>query len=232
MKAAKRKVVTSRPAIEYRLAKADPSLGRVIAAVKSRIGVQRIARSRVSPFEALVRAVVYQSVSGKTAASIFGRLIELTTKPITPAKIIAIRAQALAEVGLSGAKVRTIRGLAGWFEGNRKLSRKLPELPDAELVKLLTAIPGVGVWTVNVVLIFTLGRLDVMPAADFGTRQGIRLMDGLRAIATPKQVIERAKVWAPYRSVASIYLWQAIKLKFGSRDINRGKAHVHCSSSR
>src|SRR5690349_14069142 len=175
MKAAKRRVVTSRRAIEYQLAKADPSLRRVIAAVISRIGVQRIAQSRVSPFEALVRAVVYQSVSGKTAACIFGRLRELITKPITPAKMIAIRAQALADVGLSDAKVRTIRALAGWFEENRKLSRKLSELPDAEIVRLLTAIPGVGVWTVNVLLIFNLGRPDVVPAADFGIRQGIRL---------------------------------------------------------
>jgi DNA-3-methyladenine glycosylase II len=220
MKAAKRKAAASRPEVEDWLARADPSLGRVIAAVKSRIGVQRIAQSHVSPFEALVRAVVYQSVSGKAAASIFGRLRELTTKPITPRKILSIRPRALTKAGLSGARVRAVRGLATWFEANRKLSRKLSSLPDAEIVALLKAIPGIGTWTVNVLLIFNFARLDVMPAADFGIRRGIQLMDGLRTMATPTQVIERAQIWAPYRSIASIYLWQAMRLKLDPKDIN------------
>ena len=101
---------------------------------------------------------------------------------------------------------------------NRKLAKALPALPDNEVTELLTAIPGIGVWTVNVLLIFNLGRLDVLPTADLGIRRGVQLMDGLRRLATPKQVLERSRAWTPYRSIASIYLWQVTKLKFGPRD--------------
>jgi DNA-3-methyladenine glycosylase II len=128
--------------VEYRLAQADPALGRVIDAVVARIGPQRIARSRVTPFEALVRAVVYQSVSGKAAASIFARLKETVISPLTPSKVVALRRQSLIKAGLSNAKARTIRDLAAWFTSNRKLAKTSPTLPDDEIVARLTAIPG------------------------------------------------------------------------------------------
>ncbi len=210
-------------AIERRLVKADPALGRVIAAVVARIGRQRPMPSRASPFEALVRAVVYQSVSGKAAASIFARLSKSVTGPLTPRKILSLPAPALARAGLSRAKARTIRGLARWFTSNRKLARTLPRLSDNEVIQRLTTIPGIGIWTVNVLLIFELGRSDVMPTADLGIRRGVQLMDRLRAIATPKQVIQRSQAWAPYRSIASIYLWQATKLKLSPKDFKQGR---------
>ena len=212
-----------RPAAEKRLAEADPALGRVIAAVIARIGTQRLAPSRASPFEALVRAVVHQSVSGRAAASIFARLREAMTGPLTPQKVLALRPDALMGAGLSNAKARTILGLARWFTSNRKLARTLPELPDHEVIQHLTTIPGIGTWTVNVLLIFDLGRPDVMPTADLGIRRGVQLTDRLRAIATPRQVIQRSQAWAPYRSLASVYLWQAVKLKLGPNDLKRGK---------
>ena len=125
--------MTSRATIEGRLAAADPALGRVIDAVVARIGRQRIPPSRATPFEALVRAVVYQSVSGKAAASIFSRLKEIVGKPFTPSKIIAFRPQSLTRAGLSSAKARTIRSLAGWFAANPKLSKLLPTYEAARL---------------------------------------------------------------------------------------------------
>jgi DNA-3-methyladenine glycosylase II len=205
--------------IENRLAATDPALGRVMSAVIARIGPQRVAPSRTSPFEALVRAVVYQSVSGKAAAAIFARLSDVVTKPLTPSKILGLRTHTLTKAGLSSTKTRTIRELARWFTSNRKLAKALRELPDDEVIDLLTKIPGIGAWTVNVLLIFNLGRLDVMPAADSGIRRGVQLADGLRVIATPKQVIQRSQAWAPYRSLASIYLWQATKLKLSPNDL-------------
>ena len=210
-------------AIENRLSATDPALGRVMSAVIARIGPQRVAPSRTSPFEALVRAVVYQSVSGKAAAAIFARLSEVVTKPFAPSKILALRTHTLTKAGLSSAKTRTIRELARWFTSNRKLAKALRELPDDEVIDLLTKIPGIGAWTVNVLLIFNLGRLDVMPAADSGIRRGVQLADGLRVIATPKQVIQRSQAWAPYRSFASVYLWQATKLKLGPNDLTQGQ---------
>jgi DNA-3-methyladenine glycosylase II len=85
---------------------------------------------------------------------------------------VALRSQSIIEAGLSNAKARTVRDLAEWFTSHRKLAKALPTLPDDEVVQILTAIPGIGAWTVNVFLIFNLGRLDVMPAADLGIRRG------------------------------------------------------------
>ncbi len=213
------KPVRSWPKAERKLALADPVLGRVIGAVMARAGQQRIAPSRATPFEALIRAIVYQSVSGKAAESIFARLKDTITVPLTPAKVLASRPQAFINAGLSNAKMRAVRNLAAWFSSNRQLAKALPTLADNEIVDALTAIPGIGAWTVNVFLIFNLGRLDVMPAADQGIRRGVQLLDGSRAISTPKQVLERSLAWRPYRSVASIYLWQAMRLKLGPDDL-------------
>jgi DNA-3-methyladenine glycosylase II len=212
-----------RARIESRLALADPALGRVIDAVIARIGPQRIAPSRAAPFEALVRAVVYQSIAATAAEPIHARLKQAAGAPFTPAKVLALRAQSLAKAGLSKAKAQTIRGLAEWFVTHRKLAKALPTLSDAEILETLTSLPGVGAWTVNVFLIFNLGRLDVMPAADLGIRRGVQLTDGLRAFATPKQVLERSQAWSPYRSIASIYLWQATKLKLRPGDLARSE---------
>jgi DNA-3-methyladenine glycosylase II len=207
--------------IENRLARADPALGRLIEAVMARIGPQRIAPSRVAPFEALVRAVIYQSISATAAEPIRRRLKQAVSTPFTPSKVLALRSQSLTKAGLSKAKAQTVRALAGWFAANRTLAKKLPSLADAEIVETLTSLPGIGPWTVNVFLIFNLGRLDVMPAADLGIRRGVQLIDGLRAVATPKQVLDRSQAWSPYRSIASIYLWQATKLKLRPSDLTR-----------
>jgi DNA-3-methyladenine glycosylase II len=172
MRPSPQKAGRSRMQIEASLALADPALGRVIEAVIARIGPQGIAPSRATPFEALVRGVVYQSVSTRAAESIFRRLKETVTDPLTPWKVVALRSQSIIEAGLSNAKARTVRDLAEWFTSHRKLAKALPTLPDDEVVQILTAIPGIGAWTVNVFLIFNLGRLDVMPAADLGIRRG------------------------------------------------------------
>jgi DNA-3-methyladenine glycosylase II len=208
-----------RQTIESQLSAADPALGRVITAVIERIGRQRIALSRASAFEALARAVVYQSVSGKAANSIFARLKETAGAPLTPSKILARQPKSLTKAGLSNAKARTIRDLAEWFASNRKLAKALPTLPDDDIVAALGAIPGIGTWTINNFLIFSLGRRDVTPVADLGIRRGVQLADDLPAPATPKQVLERSRTWSPYRSIASIYLWQAGKLKLTPDDL-------------
>jgi DNA-3-methyladenine glycosylase II len=129
----------------------------------------------------------------------------------------------LRKTGLSTAKAQSIRSLAVWFTSHRKLASALPTLADDEVVEAVGAIPGIGPWTVNVFLIFNLGRLDVMPAADLGIRRGVQLTDGLNSVATPKQVLERSQAWRPFRSIASIYLWQATKLKLGPNDLNQGE---------
>jgi DNA-3-methyladenine glycosylase II len=208
---------------EKRLFRADPALGRVIAAVTARLGPQRIKPSEASPFESLVRAVVYQGVSGKAAATIFTRLKTWLGGSVRPAAVAKKTPGALASVGLSGSKSRAIRGLADWFCADPGTARRLAELSDEEIVTSLTRIPGIGLWTVNVFLIFSLARPDVMPAADLGIRRGVQLVCGLRQAATPKQVQERSQRWQPYRSLASIYLWNAVKLNLTQSDIKGRK---------
>jgi DNA-3-methyladenine glycosylase II len=206
--------------VEGDLTRADSALGRVIDAVITRSGRQRIVPSRATPFEALVRAVVYQSISGKAAAVIFSRLRETAGPAVTPAKIAGLSPALIMTAGLSKAKADTIRGVAEWFIVNRQKAAALPNLPDDDVVRVLTGIAGIGTWTVNVVLIFNLGRLDVLPAADLGIRRGVQLMYGLEKVATPKMVNEKAELWRPYRSIASMYLWNAVRLKLGPCDLS------------
>jgi DNA-3-methyladenine glycosylase II len=209
--------------IEKCLARNDPDLARVITAVVARIGPQRIAPSSAKPFEALVRAIVYQGVAGTVAASIFNRVKEELSAPLAPSDIAVLHRQFLLNAGLSAAKAGAIQRLAEWFTANGRRAKALPNLPDDEIIKALTAIPGIGLWTTNVFLIFGLGRLDVLPAPDLGIRRSVSLTYGLRTIATPTQVLERSQAWRPYRSIASIYLWKAGKLKLKSVDLDKGK---------
>jgi DNA-3-methyladenine glycosylase II len=125
----------------------------------------------------------------------------------------------LRSTGLSKSKSRSVLNLAEWFAANRRMANSLPDLQDEQVVAALTSIAGIGVWTANVFLIFNLGRLDVMPAGDLGIRRGVQLVYGLNGVATPKQVHEKALLWRPYRSIASIYLWNAVKLKIAPDDL-------------
>jgi DNA-3-methyladenine glycosylase II len=205
--------------IEAALAKADPELGRVIAAVQARIGAQRMTRSRARPFEALARAIVYQSLSGEAAATIFRHLRQAVGNPFLPAHVVAIDPDKLVAAGLSNAKAKAVRSLADWFLANPKAAGTLPRLSNEAVAQALAGIPGVGPWTINVFLIFGLGRPDVMPAADLGIRRGVQLLSGLPGPATARQVEARAAHWRPYRSLASIYLWNAVKLKLRAGDL-------------
>lgn len=207
------------PNVEVVLSKADPKLGRVIKVVISKIGRQRISLSRSSPFEALVRAIVYQSVSGKAAALIYKRLQQSVRGALTPKKVLSLPQARLRAVGLSNSKTSYIRNLAEWFDANRKTAKNLPVLPDEEVVKVLTSIPGIGVWTANVFLIFNLQRLDVVPASDLGIRRGVQLTYGLKSLPAPELIYQKALRWQPYRSIASMYLWNAVKLKINPSDL-------------
>jgi 3-methyladenine DNA glycosylase/8-oxoguanine DNA glycosylase len=210
----------SRVNFEEELTRADPELGRVITAVIARIGQQRIMPSRAAPFEALVRAIVYQSASGKAARVISTRLKRLVGETFGPAKILGMSENSIASAGLSKSKSRAILNLAEWSAENRKVAKALSDLPDEEVVATLTGIAGIGAWTANVFLIFNLVRLDVMPASDLGIQRGVQLVYRLKDLATPKQVHEKAQLWRLYRSIASIYLWNAIKLKIAPNDLS------------
>lgn len=208
--------------VEATLSAADPELGRVIDAVIARVGRLELTPSRASPFEALLRAIVYQQMTAKAAATVYENLRAVVPGRLTPKKVSSLSPERLRAAGLSAAKARYARNLADWFAGNPETAKNLPALSNDEVVRTLTSIAGIGVWTANVFLIFSLGRLDVVPASDLGIRRGVQLAYGLARPATPEMVIEKARRWRPYQSIASMYLWNAVKLKIGP-DALRGE---------
>jgi len=167
-----------------------------------------------SPCEALLEAIAYQSISGKAAATIFGRVKALSASGgiPTPQEMVKLRPQALRKAGLSGAKVlamkdvakKTIEGIVPSMEAAEKMS-------DEELVKRLVSVRGVGAWTVEMFLIFQLGRPDVLPIHDLGVQKGWSVAYGKKHKPTPKELLTFGERWRPYRTVASWYMWRAFQ---------------------
>jgi DNA-3-methyladenine glycosylase II len=207
--------------IEAALSAADPPLGRIIDAVVERSGQQRPQRSKATPFEALVRAVVYQRMATGAAATIYQKLKATGPGVLTPAKVRSLSTARLRSAGLSASKATYVRNLAEWFSTHTTQARELVTLPDEAVIATLSGISGVGLWTINVFLIFSLQRPDVMPATDLGLRRGVQLMCGLKRPPTPEFVQQRAQLWQPYRSIACVYLWNAIHLKLKSQDLGQ-----------
>src|SRR5271163_4232579 len=167
-----------------------------------------------SPYEALLEAIAYQSISGKAAATIFGRIKALssTGRAPSPQEMLKLRKQALRKAGLSGAKVvamkdlakKTIEGVVPTLEDAQKLS-------DEELVERLTSVRGIGAWTVEMFLIFRLGRPDVLPIHDLGVKKGWSITYGKKHMPKPKELLAFGERWRPYRTVASWYMWRAFE---------------------
>lgn len=179
----------------------------------------RIER-RWSPFQSLVRAVVYQQLHGRAAAAIFARLVALFPGPAfpTPAEVLAMSPRRLRSAGLSRAKVRAIKDIARKAAAGVVPSRRVvARLGDEDIVARLTEARGVGRWTVEMLLMFTLGRPDVLPAADYGLRDGYRAAYGLRALPSSKRLLEHGERWRPHRTTASWYLWRAAGLARAAR---------------
>ena len=165
-----------------------------------------------TPYHSLLEAITHQSISGKAAATIFGRIKALSSTGAipTPQEILKLRTSALRKAGLSGAKAiamkdlakKTIEGVVPTLEESRKLS-------DEELVKRLTSVRGIGAWTVEMFLIFRLGRPDVLPIHDLGVKKGWSLTYGKKHMPKPKELLKFGECWRPYRTVASWYMWRA-----------------------
>ena len=165
-----------------------------------------------SPYEALLEAIAYQSISGKAAATIFGRIKALssTGRAPTPQEMLKLRKQALRKAGLSGAKVLAMKDLAKkTIEGVVPTLEDAQKLSDEELVERLTSVRGIGAWTVEMFLIFRLGRPDVLPIHDLGVKKGWSLTYGKKHMPKPKELLSFGERWRPYRTVASWYMWRA-----------------------
>ena len=186
----------------------------VIAALIERIGPYALQPHRAkSLFEALLRSIVYQQLHGKAAATILGRVhaaLEPHGGP-TPAALAATSDEVLRAAGLSRAKLAAARDLAHkCTEGTVPAWSEAKKLDDDELITRLTAVRGIGPWTVHMLLIFHLGRPDVMPTGDFAIRLAFKKLYRKRVDPTAAIILKHARCWQPYRSVASWYLWRSL----------------------
>jgi DNA-3-methyladenine glycosylase II len=174
-------------------------------------------RGTKNVFRALVRAIVYQQLSGKAAATIFARFIMLFNKPNTqpsklkfpkPEEVLQMPFEKLRSVGLSRQKATYVQDLAQkFFDGTIK-HRQLHKMTTEEVTTHLTQVKGVGVWTVQMLQIFTLGRLDVLPVGDLGIQKGFQIVYKLKRLPNAKEMEALAKDWREHASVASWYLWR------------------------
>ena len=195
-----------RKAINH-LKKADP----VMAAIIVKAGPYRVGYTD-PVFQTLVRSIVYQQLHGKAALTIFNRLAEaVKVKPMTPEAVLKLRPQKMRAVGLSKQKTLYIRELARLTRDGEIQFERLPEMEDAAIIETLTRVKGVGVWTVQMFLMFALQRPNVLPVGDLGVRAAMKKAYGLAELPKPQEMERIAEAWHPYRSVASWYLWRSLE---------------------
>jgi DNA-3-methyladenine glycosylase II len=157
-------------------------------------------------FENLVRSIVSQQLNGKVARVIFARLHEAVGEPeLTPAGVLRLRPERMRKLGLSAGKTLYIRELAKHTKRGTVVFEQLPELADADVIERLTQVKGIGVWTAQMFLMFSLRRADVLPVGDLGIRMAMKTAYGLKELPKPTEMEEIAAAWRPYH-VSSMYL--------------------------
>ena len=193
------------------LSKADPALKKLI----QRAGPPTLnPPARLNIFEALLRSIVYQQLSGKAAATIHGRVKALFPgRTIRPEQVLAASDETLRSAGMSRAKAVAAKDLAQKvLDGVAPSGAQARKLSDEDLIARLTQVRGIGEWTVQMLLMFHLGRPDVLPVKDLGVRKGFMLTYKLSDLPAEKALIAHGERWRPYRSVASWYMWRAVEV--------------------
>jgi DNA-3-methyladenine glycosylase II len=212
---------------------ADP----IMAALVEAAGPYRLRPAHCdSPFEHLARAIASQQISGAAARAILGRFVATfgskTGAFPRPAKILTVHDQRLRAVGFSATKVAALKDLARHtLAGVVPDTRTLESLDDAAIVARLTQVRGIGPWTVQMMLMFQLGRLDVLPRDDYGVRNGFRIAYGKRELPTPATLEKFGARWAPFRSAAAWYLWRAVELGRSFKDFGETPPRVEIRTS-
>lgn len=161
-------------------------------------------------FHVLARSIIYQQLATKAAATIYGRVRELSAGPRfpTPGQMLTFPDERLRGAGLSGNKAKALRDLAEKIVSGELRLRGIARHDDEEVVRRLTTVWGIGEWTAQMFLIFKLGRLDIMPSGDLGVQEGLRVLDGLHTRPSADTLLDRAEVWRPLCSVAAWFLWR------------------------
>jgi 3-methyladenine DNA glycosylase/8-oxoguanine DNA glycosylase len=194
------------------LTQADPQLGDLIARVGEFTMRPRITHSL---FATLLRSIVYQQLSGKAAATILGRVVHLSAprRFPTPRDLLKLPPERLRQAGLSAAKTAALRDLAArTLDGTVPSLARIRRMADEEIIERLTLVRGIGRWTVEMLLIFRLGRPDVLPLADLGVRKGFARVFRKGKLPDRDAMLRRGETWRPYRSVATWYLYRALEL--------------------
>ncbi|MGH9981987.1 MAG: DNA-3-methyladenine glycosylase family protein [Nitrososphaeraceae archaeon] len=192
-------------ALQY-LCKADSNLEKIIKVV----GKYSI-KIRNDPFQSLIESIIYQQLAGKAANAIYNRFINYyDNKEITPARILNSSNDNLKKVGLSNRKIDYLKDLASHIYDGRINLEELPTMNDEEIINKLVNVKGIGRWTSEMFLIFSLGRQDVLPVTDLGVRKAIQKVYSLSELPKPNTMMEIAEPWRPYRSIATWYLWKSL----------------------
>ena len=167
-------------------------------------------RPEREPYEALVRAVAYQQLHVKAGDAILGRLLALNSGSIpSPQQLLGLDFEALRSCGFSARKIETLHAIAeGALSGGVPDRHVADQMSNDELVQHLVGLRGIGRWTVEMLLIYTLSREDILPAGDFGVREGYRRLKGMDQAPSPQQLKQLGEAWSPYRTIASWYLWR------------------------
>ncbi|MGH9680240.1 MAG: DNA-3-methyladenine glycosylase family protein [Candidatus Acidiferrales bacterium] len=205
--------------VKRELARVDKRLARIIR----RVGCFPTKKQKSQPpFASLLQSIVYQQLAGKAATTIFGRVKALGANGFpTPEEILALGDAQLRGAGLSRQKIAAVRDLAAkTLDGTVPPLSKLRRMSEEEIHQRLTAIRGIGEWSVQMFLMFRLGRPDVLPIHDLGIRKGFQIVYGHKDVPKPQAILEYGERWRPYRSIASWYLWRAVDVG-GAKKSNR-----------
>lgn len=184
----------------------------VLRAIIEHVGPCRIEYS-VPEFSSLAEAIVYQQLNGKAAVTIFKRFSDLAGDPLTPEGILKLSDEQLRAVGLSKQKSSYLKDLAAKTASGLLNFDTLHELPDEEVIKHLTQVKGIGVWTAHMFLIFSLRRPNILPTGDYGVQVAVKKHYRKRKLPKPKDMEKIARAWEPYRSVACWYMWRSLDIK-------------------
>ncbi|HVN17625.1 MAG TPA: DNA-3-methyladenine glycosylase [Dongiaceae bacterium] len=190
------------------LRKSDP----ILRAIIERVGPCRIEYGPAE-FCTLAESIVYQQLNGKAAATIFKRFAALAGEPVAPEGILKLSDEQLRSVGLSRQKSAYLKDLASKAASGVVDFALLPELSDEDVIKQLTQIKGIGVWTAHMFLIFALRRPNVLPTGDYGVQMAVKKHYRKRKLPKPKEMEKIAKAWEPYRSVACWYMWRSLDIQ-------------------
>ena len=190
------------------LKKSDP----ILRAIIERVGPCRMEFG-VPEFASVAESIIYQQLNGKAAATIFQRLVALAGKPLTPQGILKLTDAQLRSVGLSKQKSAYLKDLSAKTAEGLLDFATLGDLPDEDVIKHLTQVKGIGVWTAQMFLMFSLRRPNVLPTGDYGIQMAMKKYYKKRKLPKPKEMEKIARPWEPYRSVACWYLWRSLDIK-------------------